>query len=350
MGVSEQIESSGISPRVGVSFLGAGAVYGVIQLLESQLNAFHLLTGVQVLVSLTVGVLGLLLSQLRIVHTANLEDQQRADALDVGMASFTPRHIGELSAFDLGVRRSEDELGAYVERDLDRALAEALENVGAVVVVGPERCGKTRTALHCIESNDKAVLLIPEDAPGLAVILSDANRRALRKRAFKRGELPVLWLDNLERFLVGLDLDALDRFQRPALALVTPSRWTWLRSRARSRLPYRRRTASLDPPQVRLPATLDEDHFNALLEGSDEASRTGRRLLARLQGIALGDVLSEHEQARFSDHYTDVAPGTVVSARFPDRTAGGWRPGVPWTRKAPDPPPFTATGQRYKAS
>jgi hypothetical protein len=341
--VGTQTKSSGIGQRFGVSVVGAGAFYGLIQLLQTQLGAFHLQPWVQRLLTLTVGALGLLLSQFRAVRAANLEDQQRLAALDAGMASFTPRHIGELSALDLGVRRSGDDPGPYVERDVDLAVAQAFEKVGAVVVVGPERCGKTSTALHCLTRDDNVVLLVPEDAQGLGAMLSPLNRAALREWALARGEVPVLWLDNLERFLEGLDLDALDRFQRPGLMTRGPNRRTlWVR-----RLGIRRKTggpeaAVLDRPHVRLMATLGEDQLDELLTGADERSRTGRRLLARVQGIPLGDPLSAAEQARFSTVHKDAALGASVSAMFPDLAARGWTPGMPWTRKEPDRAPFKA--------
>jgi hypothetical protein len=367
-------KSSGFGQRVGVSLAGAGAFYALIQLLQNQLGAFHLQPWVERLMTLTVAVLGLLITQMRAVHQDDVAERQRSAALDTGMASFTPRRVGELSGVDLGVRFAGGEPGTYVERDADEELAEAFENVGSVVVVGPARCGKTRTALQVAQRDDEAVLLVPEHATGLAAILTPEARDIVRRQAFAAGSEPVLWLDNLERFIDGLDLDALDQFQRPGLLARAPRRrpaWTrrrpgwmrrppgWTRRRQPPEAAGTREAAAargaagtpegagteaadLARPKVRLLATIRQDQLELLLDGGDERSRTGRRLLARLQGIALSDTWSVTERARFRAAHAGGHPAPTISATFPDRAAPGWAPGVAWTHKEPERRRFTA--------
>jgi hypothetical protein len=309
-------------------------LYEFLQLLESKLDAFHLQDAVALWISIAVGALGLLLSQAHAAASERVEHAAQAAALDRSMASSTPRAVAELDPHDLGVRRSATP-GPYVRRDADDRLDDAFGQQASIVLTGPARCGKSRTAVACLRRHaPDAVLLAPEHAAGLRAMLSDDNHEPLR-RTIAHGPRAVLWLDDLERFLDGLDLDALDAFQRPELIAREPGRAARVLGRLSSRRRDERERAETPPtPAVQLLATLRDDALAALSSGTDEASRTGRRLLGRLQGIYLDDTLSPAEQTRFGREYAHAPPAaTTVSALFGSGPVDDWAPNMTWTVK-----------------
>ncbi|HEY2141415.1 MAG TPA: hypothetical protein VGG98_05090 [Solirubrobacteraceae bacterium] len=328
-----------VRSRLTFGFLGAGAFYLLLELVEKQLAVFDLRLEVQAFVSVTVGALGVLLNQIRESRAANNTRAEQVAALDSGMASFTPQLIGEPNAQDLGVNPHGDTLGQYIERDIDKELADTFREVGSVVVVGPRGCGKTRTALQCLAEYPRYVLLVPENAAGLSAMISDLNRDALF-RVVKNADGAVLWLDDLERFLPELDLDQLDRFQRPGLVRAAPSTWRSLWERVTF---WRDATEDTDAPSLNLPdvrllATLNQDRLETLANSAAnaetaDAARTGRRLLARTRGIHLADELTAEEQTRFAGH-GQTSTHTPVSSIFPLEPNVDWQASVSWERKA----------------
>lgn len=323
------------------SLAGAGALYALLQLLKSELAVFHLQPPVQALISLTIGTFGLLLTQLREDRRAWEAREAQAQLLDSGMASFTPRAAKELSRHDLGLRRHGGPSEDYVRRDVDAQLSDALRDVGSVVITGPRYCGKTRTALQALDNGD--MVLAPENAAGLNSMLSEVHREAIRTLAERREGRTVLWLDDLERFLQDLDLDQLDRFQRPELMpkAAGPYRKTlaWLKRK--------RPSASATGPggedetvgdaelSVQMIATLRDEKLQGIRDDTDPNARVGRRLLARMQGIALTDDLSPGEKTEVGPHHGDPAP-SKISELFAEH-GSHWQPKMTWRAKSPHP-------------
>jgi hypothetical protein len=331
-----------VRSRVTFGFLGAGALFVLVELVEKQLPVLNLRKPVQAFVCLTIGALGVLINQIREGRAAKNKRAEQVAALGGGMASFTPQLVGVLNAQDLGVNPHGETLGQYIERDIDRELADAFREVGSVVVVGPRGSGKTRTALQCLADYPRYVLLVPENAAGLSAMVSDLNRDALL-HAVKAADGAVLWLDDLERFLPDLDLDQLDRFQRPGLVGTAPS----IRRRLSERATFRRDAPKdtdappLNLPDVRLLATLNQDRLENLANSAANAAtgdsaRTGRRLLARTRGIHLADELTAEERTRFAEH-GQTSTHTTISSIFPHEPNVDWQSGMSWERKPPAP-------------
>ncbi|TCC25395.1 tetratricopeptide repeat protein [Kribbella speibonae] len=136
--------------------------------------------------------------------------------------------------------------GVYVERDLDAELQSAIAANTFVVVVGPSKAGKTRTAWEATRGAcTDHVLLEPRDRSALVRLLSDVE-------AILDGRRVLVWLDGLERFLGregerGLDLDLLD-------------------------------IAARRVPRWRVVATIRDKHHNALFREHEAAGTDWRRI------------------------------------------------------------------------
>ena len=122
-------------------------------------------------------------------------------AVDVLIHGRLPR-VGELDPYTLGATVSEHgrpgtygQRDQYVARTKDESLAAALCPGHMVVLVGPSKAGKTRTAFEVLRRHDRwrdALLAAPEpqSASQLAEHPAINNREPL-----------VIWLDDLQRFL-----------------------------------------------------------------------------------------------------------------------------------------------------
>ena len=110
--------------------------------------------------------------------------------------------VSELNPYTLGASPSEfgsagtyGQRDEYVPRDTDEALAAALDSHAQVVLVGPSKAGKTRTAFEAIRQHSrwgKALLAAPQ--PGSVDQLSSHP-------ALSSLDPLVIWLDELDRFL-----------------------------------------------------------------------------------------------------------------------------------------------------
>ena len=88
--------------------------------------------------------------------------------------------------------RPADRTPAYVWRDVDRALREALSESGFTMLVGDATAGKTRTAYEAMRAVlPRHVFIAPSSADGVAAAVAQAQSQ----------ENCVLWLDDLQVFL-----------------------------------------------------------------------------------------------------------------------------------------------------
>ncbi len=274
----------------GIGLALAAVAWGLLELLQRALPSLHLRRTPELLIIFTIGAIALAIAQ-RQAAAAKRAAQQAAEAeLDAALACWWPRRAAELSPYDLGAHPTGEAaddatvLAPYAARALDDELRRALAEPGLVVVYGPPRAGKTRTAYEAVrQACPQAALLVPEDADGLASVLARMDRlRPIVPAPY------VLWLDELERFLPGIDLDALDRL-----------------------------TSDGD---VRLVATIGQDALSALLaEGSPARSEQhlARRLLARARAIPLPAPSAAERQ--------EVADAAAVTSSLSARLAAGWQ-------------------------
>ncbi|WP_146073634.1 hypothetical protein [Amycolatopsis sp. CA-126428] len=141
--------------------------------------------------------------------------------------------VADVSLLALRVKRAVDtfddrDLPRYVPRDRDKDLEWAIASNGLVLLHGRAAAGKSRAAAEAIRRlRPGHDLLVPFDGPAM---------REIAKSGLKD---TVIWLDDLERFLVpgGLDVGLLQRLA-PSVCESPPSATTSSppsgRSKARS--------------------------------------------------------------------------------------------------------------------
>lgn len=227
--------------RLGAAALGVGgAMFGLIQVLERSINAFSPRPEVSLMIAVTIGFAGLTLERVR--HRSH-EVRLLRNLLRV----WPLRRIEDTEPLDLGVYPPETPpLGPYVARDEDAAVDAALRRGGLVVVVGPERTGKSRT-VH------EAAMRTLGDRPVVVPLGGAALSELLADDAFTPPANAVWWLDDLARFL--------DNLNGPELA------------------------ALLDGRTV--VATVREDTWRELLQACGDSGERGRRLIAAAQVVHL---------------------------------------------------------------
>jgi hypothetical protein len=186
--------------RLGAVALGAGAaVLALIQILEQSVSAFSPRPVVSALITVVVALVGATLARGRSVS------QRRQFLSNVLRQSPMPT-AADADPYMLGVFRphtaSGDGIGPYVPRSVDDQLERALAKGGFVLLIGVPKAGKSRSAYEAVLrrlSGQK--LLVPYGGEALPSIIGDASLRS---------EEAVWWLDDLGRFLPGLDGPSLD--------------------------------------------------------------------------------------------------------------------------------------------
>jgi hypothetical protein len=300
------------NPRV-VWAGSAAALVTVLGLSENHLEVFNLrpeiLKPLTLLLAMSAVALGTL-SERRVRRSAKAELD---DALDDALACWPTRRVRELSPYDVGVRptlAASDVADHYVERKVvDDKLAEALNEGSVVVAFGPAGSGASRAAFEAVRAwNGDALMLIPEHAEGLRTMLKRADQLAIG------GRPAVVWLDDLERYVTGLDLDPLERLLRRH-----ERQGAWP-GRLFRRLFRRPRKPALP---VRLVATIHDDAITALLQG-ERRSYPAQRLLTQARGVAIPGALDGEERRLYREHFDHEPPGSTVAAAFDAEWNAGW--------------------------
>ncbi len=210
-----------------------------------------------------------------------LQRRQIGDLLESGLtAAGRLPTVAEVDPYSL--RITETAYGSrgyrhdpYVPRDCDAGLRAALQRSCFVVLIGPSKAGKSRTAFEAaLAVLPDAVFIVPRD-----------RRQSLRELA--RGELLdavcadqriVVWLDDLERFLApseGFDAGHLSQL------------------------------CSRDPRLVVL-ATLRTDQYSLLArQGTEEIDKTARQVLAAAEQLRAELALSQAERDAAASAYPD---------------------------------------------
>lgn len=303
---------------------GGGALAGLLVFTQSELHVLNLatwplftVTAILVLTGLALAVYG----ELRVQQQAETD---RSETLDAALACWPPRRAADLSPYDVGVRpslRADVTPWPYLARKADGPLREALERSNIVIVFGPAGAGKSRTAFQSVPQD--AVVLVPEHAEGLAVVLKQWRSLGVADEA-----PVVLWLDGLERYAPGLDVDPIIAFlEREPTA-------GWSR-----RLRFRRASSRTAPASVKLVATIREEKLQELLEGDMADAHSARRLCSAAEGVFVSGELTDAEQEAFVERYGFPPEGRTAREAFGSTWRSGWRsPPTPGRRESPSGP------------
>jgi TPR repeat protein len=117
-------------------------------------------------------------------------DLPRAGNLDPYRLGATPSIYGGSSSYGY--------FDAYVPRRVDDALRAALQPGRLVLLVGPSKAGKTRTAFEALGAHwAQARLVVP--------VVGALGRLAAHPRLGSSAEPMVVWLDDVHRYLAGTD-------------------------------------------------------------------------------------------------------------------------------------------------
>ncbi len=250
--------------RLGGTAIGVGgAAFAVIQILQQTVGAFDPRPVVSLLLAVTIGLGGLALQRAR--HRA-----ARSGVLRRLMRVWPLRRIGDTDPLALGVFPPPDAvrgsgLGPYVARGADAAVREAIGAGGLVVLVGPDRAGKSRTACEMARSvAGGRMAVVPVGGAALAALVDDPS--------FTPPADAVWWLDDLERFEAHLD--------GPQLATLLDGRT--------------------------VVTTVRPQAWEALLRGSGDAGERGRRLAAAARVVVLPSAASAAEAERARELYPDA--------------------------------------------
>lgn len=147
------------------------------------------------------------------------------------VAELNPYRLGATST-DYGESSTYGSHDPYVERTLnevDARLGEAILSGRLVVIHGPSKAGKTRTAFEAVRAARPAARLLDADPDHLRELLE-------HPRVVNTDDSLILWLDDLDRFLLAAEplnegmLARLWRRQGETVAIAT------LRTEARRRL------------------------------------------------------------------------------------------------------------------
>ena len=231
------------------------------------------------------------------------------------LTALDPYRLGATPS-EFGDSRSYGQCDPYVPRtrdNVDARLRAALQPGRLVLVVGPSKGGKTRTAFEAAHQCwPQARLLTPEPA-GL-------NRLVTHPRLASTADPVVAWLDDLQRFLTGTDpltpalLARLLSRPGPTVVLAT------LRQEERARL---RRTAGELTRDIR--RLLDDARDTTVELGptsddpDEQAAARAAYPAADLSAAGLGEqlagapaLLSQYYDARYSDPVLHAVVQTAV--------------------------------------
>lgn len=258
--------------RLGaLSLTLGGLAFAVIQILGASVGQFNPRPVVSVLVAVCVALLGSSLGRLR---QQSIERQRLTELL----RTWPLPRIGDVDGLLFGVfpaGRSNEETGLppYVPRDIDPQLDDGLRRGGFVLIVGPLRSGKSRTAFEAARRvlGDRAAV-IPVDGSALSALAED------EWLGFGAGA--VWWLDDLERFAGHLGGNELTVLLDRGLTVV---------------------------------ATAREERWHQILQADGDDGELGRRLRGAAAVFALPAGLSDKEAAlaadRLGDGNIDVSAG-----------------------------------------
>lgn len=197
----------------------------------------------------------------------------------LGALRLPPTPVKSADPFALGVTnssianryRSGSDRPPYVRRDIDDDLDRLLRECGFVVVIGPSKAGKSRSAFEALaRMYPERVLIAPE------VPTSEGNgiMEALAPLMAEADEL-IMWLDDLQEFLKSRSLTVKD---------VNALRASF--------------------PQVIIVGTMRDGEL-AALQSTETSAEEIQRILAHCQLLPLHSLLSARELEDAASRYPD---------------------------------------------
>ncbi|MGY1702815.1 trypsin-like peptidase domain-containing protein [Geodermatophilus sp. SYSU D00766] len=243
------------------------------------------------------------------------------------MRDLNPYRLGA-TASDYGNQATFGQRDPYVPRTarkVDRRLKEALTPGSMVLLVGPSKSGKTRTAFEAAQRRWP-------DAHVLVPLVAHLSGLAAHPRLSTTDDSIIVWLDDLQRFFTSADpltpalLDRLRGRPGPTIVLAT------LRQEARDRLRDATGELSRDTRSVlEAAATIELTHTSA--DPVEQAAAQAAYPDADLGGVGLAEELA-HAPALLRA-YDDTEAADPLQHRIV-RVAIDWaRAGVP--RPIPEP-------------
>jgi hypothetical protein len=279
----------------GVAAAFAGIAIALLQGLQGLIGSFNPRWEVGGLFALAVLAGSLWLQRL------NARSKEASDAAELGavvqrsVAAWPVPALPAADPVELGVfpTRRDERKAAYIPRTLDAELAQALRRSPLVIVVGPPRAGKSRSALQCAQHAlpSETAVIVPSDAGALRQLLEVDSR--LRFEGLTGGKR-LLWLDDLERFVAAIDAEMLERLERAEAVVPRTGRGARLLNRlaALGRFDRRRTTQACDrpakvDPAVAIVASLREDRWRRLLSQDGEDTDVVKAIVARAHVLKL---------------------------------------------------------------
>src|SRR4051794_25788064 len=157
--------------RAGAAFLvGAGVAVAVLQVLQQAVGQFNPRPAISVLITVAVALATLALDRLRSRRQARQAAEQRERELERSLICWPPPLLTEVDRYEVGVfprRRVPPAEDTYIPRSVDERLTAAIAASPFVLVYGPPRSGKSRTALEsAIRALPDTVVIAPAGSDG----------------------------------------------------------------------------------------------------------------------------------------------------------------------------------------
>jgi hypothetical protein len=284
--------------RAGAAILvGATAAVAILQVLQQAIGQFNPRPAISVLITAAVALATLALDRARTRRQRRQAAAERERQLERTLVCWPPPLLGDVDRYEVGVfprRRVPPGKDHYIPRSVDERLAAAIASSPFVLVYGPARAGKSRTALEAAtRALPNTVVIAPSGSAGLKDLLD------LDPPMKPRAAQAVLWLDSLERYHDGIDPTMFDTL------------------------------GDLDVP-VTIVATVRTGDYEKLLTSSGERGDAARAVAARARAFEVPAALDAEELKAAERLY----PGE-------DFTGGGPGARLASTGKEEDDPPRT---------
>ena len=300
--------------RVGAPVAAGAVVLVVLQILQSTIGSFNPRWIVTAFITAAVGLATVAVNRYRARRQEDLERQGHAEALQRALRSWPLEKAQKADPYRLGVfppRRGDARFSPrsqYLERGVDSRLRDALRAPGVVVVFGPRRAGKSRTAFEAMrETRGDSKVIAPADEAGLQQVLD----LELEAEDAQKGGI-VLWLDGLERFVPIIDAYSLERLERNRATVV---------------------------------ATIRTDVYDALLGASGPEGEAAKAIVARARAFEVPE-LSPDELRDAQALYQDVDFGNGFGATLSGTGKEELGPGT--TLPPEQPAGYEAVGPWYR--
>ena len=294
-----------------VILVGATAAVAILQVLQQAIGQFNPRPAISVLITAAVALATLALDRARTRRQNRQAAAERERKLERTLVCWPPPLLGEVDRYEVGVfprRRVPPGEDHYIPRCIDERLAAAIAGSPFVLVYGPPRAGKSRTALEAAtRALPDTVIIAPSGSAGLKELLD------LDPPMKPRAAQAVLWLDSLERYHDGIDPTMFDMLE------------------------------DLDVP-VTIVGTVRTGDYEKLLASSGERGDAARAVAARARAFELPAALDAEELKAAEglypgEDFTGGGPGACLASTGkeeddPSRT----EPLPPRQVDPPDPP------------